>query len=286
MTSMARKLSKEETERKTFEFLAPLTPMRIVPGSILQNPPPAPDIECEIEGVGRMAFELVALDADDTRTRLSNMNATREAWGRALKSWPGKEQEALRADCDNVFLALNIEETAGGRARAKIMKEIQTRLLAKGSGFEGDLFRGDETFDGLNRARVHRGKLSNGPRINAPSAGAWLAPQVDKIREKLSDKNYQTERPLELFAYATHDEVDAHVNSLPMIDECVRRYLPGSRFRRIWVFNRHFGQLVYVHPPPQGAWRHQPDRLFGGSRTATRAAPLQIRLASMAMSEV
>jgi hypothetical protein len=247
---MTLKLSKEQAERKIFEFLVPLTEMRVTANSIEQRAPPVPDIECEVEQLGNMAFELVALDADDTRTRLSNMNVTQESWGRALKARPEDEQEMLRADCENVFLALNVKEEAGRRERTNIMKEIQTRLLAKGPGFVGDLLEKDETFEGLIRARVHRGNVSNGPRISAPSAGAWLAPQFDKIREKLVEKNYQTERPLELFAYAMHDEVDAHVNSLPMLRECVRRYLPGSRFRRVWVFNMHWRQLVYVYPPP------------------------------------
>jgi hypothetical protein len=254
---MKRKLSKEDEERKTFEFLVPFTGMVVVPDSIEQKPPPAPDIECQIEGLGPVAFELVALDADDTRTRLSHWRATLETWERALKTWSQEEQEALRANCQDVTLSLNMDEKAGSEARTAIMREIQARLLAKGAGFKGELFEGDDYPEYLEGARVHRGQVTDGPRIYAPSAGAWLAPQIDKIREKLADKNYQTERPLELMAYATHDGVDAHIESLPLIDECVKRHLPGSRFRRVWVFNRHFGQLVYVHPPVAAASQQQ-----------------------------
>lgn len=247
---MAVKLTKAQEERATFEFLVSLTAMVVVPDSIQQNPPPSPDIECQIEHIGPVAFELVALDAEDTRTRLSLWRATREIWDRALRTWPEEEQKMLLADCSNISLSLSIDEKATSKVRIEIMREIQARLLAKGAGFKGKLFeQDDDSPEGLEGARAFRDEITNGPRIYAPSAGSWLAPQVDKIREKLAEKNYRTERPLELIAYATHDEADAHVNSLPMIDECVQRHLPGSRFRRVWVFNRHFRQLVYVYPP-------------------------------------
>ena len=255
---MAQKLTKAEEERKTFEFLVSLTGMIVVPGSIQQNPPPSPDIECQIEGMGPMAFELVALDAEYTRTRLSQWRATRETWDRALATWPEKEQKMLLADCSNISLSLSIDEKTNTKGRAEIMKEIQACLLAKGPGFEGKLFEHDDDYpDGLEGARAFRDEITNGPRIYAPSAGPWLAPQIDKIREKLAEKNYRTERPLELIAYATHDEANGHVNSLAMIDECVQRHLPGSRFRRVWVLNRHFPERVYVYPPVDTSSKQQ-----------------------------
>jgi hypothetical protein len=248
--ALKRKLSKEEEERITFEVLASLAGLKVIPGSIAQNLPPSPDIECQVEGQGGMAFELVALDAADTRRRLSHWQATRGAWDRALKSWPDKEQELLRGDGGNLTLSLIIHDQADVKARIEIMREIQARLLANGAGFKGHLFEEDDYPEVLERARVFRDdNVINGPQIYAPSGGAWLVPQVDKIREKLTDKDYRTDRPLELIAYATHDELDAHVDSLRMICECVQRHLPGSRFRRVWVFNRHFRQLCYVYPP-------------------------------------
>jgi hypothetical protein len=81
--------------------------------------------------------------------------------------------------------------------------------------------------------------------ITTSSAGSWLPPQLDKIREKLVDKTYRTNVPLELFAYSMHDEVDGHVDGLAAIENCINTYLPGSKFRRVSVFNRGFLQLVY-----------------------------------------
>ena len=67
---MTEELTKEQIERRIFEALAPLVGMDVVPGSIRQLTPPAPDIECETRGSGPKAVELVALDAPHTRMPL------------------------------------------------------------------------------------------------------------------------------------------------------------------------------------------------------------------------
>jgi hypothetical protein len=91
-------LTKEEIEFRVFEALAPLAGLNVVPGSILQPPPPAPDIYCEIAGAGPLAVELVAIDDDETRTRLNHMYNTKEAWRRALSKWPPREQAQVQAN--------------------------------------------------------------------------------------------------------------------------------------------------------------------------------------------
>jgi hypothetical protein len=240
---MATKLTKSELERRIFEALLPLTGMVLVPGTLKQKNPPAPDIECEVVSLGSLAVELVALDAQGTRTRLNNMFDTDGAWEKALTRWGPSERARLNAECANVILGLQIENGAGSRARKQIFEEVQKFLLAAPEGFTGNLFSYKELPKGLIAARVSRGSITQGPRIVAPSAGSWLMPQIEKIEEKLTDKAYQTSAPLELFAYSTHDEVDAHVNSLSLIDSCVRTHIEDSQFQRVRVFDLGFRQL-------------------------------------------
>jgi hypothetical protein len=242
-------LTKEQAELRVFESLARLAGYEIVGGSIKQSPPPAPDIECETAG-GPLAVELVALDAPDTRTRLNNMHATEQAWVRALAQWPDAERERLAVQCEDVYLGLQIENSAGPRARTVLLKQVQAALLSKPSRFEGELFSFFDHPPGLMGATVHRGpRKTNGPRIIAPSAGSLQRPQVDKIEQKLTAKTYRTSAPLELFAYSTHDEVDAYLDGLRCIDASVQQHLPRSLFRRVWVFDFGREQLKYTFPP-------------------------------------
>lgn len=244
---MSKILTKEEIERRTFEHLARVAGMPVVPGSIHQGPPPAPDIECELEGAGPLGVELVALDAAHTRTRINNMNGTSAAWQRALARRSPPEQTQLNALCGDIHLGLNIEEGAGLRQRVEIMTAIQDRLLSLPADFRGTVF-GMDAPAGLHRATVHRGHVTNGPQISAPSAGRIAYPQIDKLQAKLVHKSYRVNAPLDLFAYSTHDEVDAHINSLAEIETRVRTFLPGSPFRRVYVFNSGFGALVLTYP--------------------------------------
>ncbi|HEV7448073.1 MAG TPA: hypothetical protein VGO18_36235, partial [Steroidobacteraceae bacterium] len=130
---------------------------------------------------------------------------------------------------------------------------IQDQLLVRASGFTGDLLGGLNGPDALERAVVYRGSVTNGPQFSPFSAGSWLPPQIDKIREKLVDKRYQTAAPLELFAYSLHDEPDGAVGGIEQIDTVVHPHLPGSRFRRVHVFHYGFAghcarNVVLAHP--------------------------------------
>lgn len=245
---MTEDLTKEQAERRIFEALAPLVGMEVVPGSIRQKRPPAPDIECEAIGVGPWAVELVALDAPHTHTRLENMRGTKEMWDRAFALRSRIEQEALNARCGDMFLSVHFDETAGARDRTRLMHLIQDRLLGLPVGFSGELYSDIDAPAEVDWAKVFHGSVKDGPHIVAPSAGHLLPPQLEKIQEKLVAKTYRTDAPLEIFAYSKHDEVDGHVGGLAAIEQCIKTHLPGSQFRRVSVFNLGFLQLVYRYP--------------------------------------
>ncbi|MXY39257.1 MAG: hypothetical protein F4027_08330 [Rhodospirillaceae bacterium] len=58
---MADRLEQTDLELKVFTEFTERSALRIVPGSVAKRDPPEPDILCEIEGRGRVAFELSAL---------------------------------------------------------------------------------------------------------------------------------------------------------------------------------------------------------------------------------
>jgi hypothetical protein len=211
---MAPGFAKQERELRTFMALAPLVGIKVVPGSIIQDPPPSPDIQCDVEGLGHINFELVSLDDQHTNTRLSNMFSTQEAWSYSLSRLSPVDLARVQAEFADVFLSLNFEEAAGTRDRSAALSAIQKELLSLPEGFSGPLFSRTSMPSRLHAASVFRNKTTDGPHFNAPSAGSWLPPQLSKIGEKLKDKNYLFTGPLELFAYSPHDEPDGHINSL------------------------------------------------------------------------
>jgi hypothetical protein len=245
---MAPELTKEEREFRIFEVLAPLAGIKVVPGSIIQLPPPAPDIQCDVVGVGHMNFELLALDAEVTRTRLSNMFNTKKAWTNSLRGMPPEQLARVQAAFADVHLSLNFEEMAGTKDRSAALSAIQKELLKLPSGYSGPLFTDSTLPARLHGVRVFRNKTTDGPQLSAPSAGYWIPPQLSKIKEKLREKNYTFTGPLELFAYSPHDESDGHINSLDEIRACVNQNLPGSLFTRVHVFNLGFLKHIVTIP--------------------------------------
>jgi hypothetical protein len=239
-----RRLTKEAIERRVFEALAPLIGWELVPGSIHQPHPPQPDILCQVSGLGPLAVELVAIDTSDTRLRLTNMFRTPDAWRSAMARRPQTEQEVLQADLRNAYISIHFDNDLGMRDRAALLHHLQGFLLEH-PHFNGEL--AEEvlgTPQGFHGARIGRFEFTNGPHISAPSGSFWQPPQVEKITEKLSDKTYTPGAPLELFAYATHDEPDGAVGSLEAIQAAVAQHLPGSLFRRVHLF--HVGFLKHI----------------------------------------
>jgi hypothetical protein len=237
---------KQDYERRVFEALAPLVGLVVVPGSIRQPDPP--DIVCEIVGSGPLAVELVAIDAADTRTRLNNMFITKKSWADALATWSLGEQTALRAGTSDVFLSLDFDNAAGARDRRVALRAIQGLLLRQ-PGFTGKVsIQGVGRPPGLNAATVHRGGVTNGPRVSPFSVGSWQPPQVEMIEKKLSNRNYQSVAPLELFAYATHDEPNGAVGSMEQIEQTITKHMPGSSFTRVRVFHLGFLQHLFTYP--------------------------------------
>lgn len=241
-------LTKEGRERRIFVALAPLAGITIVPGSIIQAPPPAPDIQCQVQDVGHMNFELVAIDDPQTRTRLSNMFNTKAAWDYARACLPPADQTSVRAAFADVHLSVHFDEMAGTKDRSAALSAIQKEVLSLPAGYAGDLFNETTMPMRLHAVRIFRNKRTDGPHIIAPSAGYWAPPQLKKIEEKLKEKFYTFIGPLELVAYAQHDEPDGHINSLGDIEECIRQNLPGSLFSRVHLF--HLGFLKHIVTMP------------------------------------
>ncbi|MHB8252941.1 MAG: hypothetical protein ACYDEV_04440 [Acidiferrobacter sp.] len=240
---------KQQVERHIFETLAPLINIRIVSGSIRQGNPPLPDIECETEDQGFLAVELVALDDKQTRTRIANMRSTEAAWDRALLARPDTDRATLQKKCCDLHLAVVFDEHAGMRDRVQAMSVIQARLLQELSGFTGPIgFTNSDCPRGLRSTIAYRDPVASEPHFATHSVGTPLPPQIDTIREKLTAKHYQTQMPLDLFAYSKYDQVDGAIGVLEQIDDCVHAHLADSRFRRVHIFDLVFGRHLRTYP--------------------------------------
>ena len=75
---------KSTEERGIFERFAEAAKLEVVPGSIEQPDPP--DIVCNIVGLGRVGFELTAVDDAKELARMALNGRTSALWTRELAS--------------------------------------------------------------------------------------------------------------------------------------------------------------------------------------------------------
>lgn len=240
------RLAKSERERRIFEALAQLAGWEIAPNSISQPDPP--DIVCEVTNLGHLGIELVAIDAEETRSRLDNMPNTEEAWHRALANCSHDVQIRLATENADAFFSIIFANDAGLRDRTRAMNAIQQFLLEHPNHQGAVPLRAVGRPSGLSSLIIHRGQVSRGPKFSHFSAGRWLPPQVSKLEAKLRPGRYKCEFPLELFAYAVHDEPDAAIGSLEGLQSTIVTLLPGSSFRRAHIFDLGFGRHLFSYP--------------------------------------
>jgi hypothetical protein len=244
------RFTKQAIERRAFDALADILAWRVEPGSVEQPPPPHPDIRFKIATDSPLAVELVAIDPATTRLRMSNMSGTPYAWRQAMNWWSEDTRQQFLADLQDVHVSVHFANDAGIRDRAKVLFGLQSFFLSR-PDFAGRVMPEDLEFpQGFRLANVGRFKsISNGPEVVAPSGDYLRPPQVDKIKEKLCDKSYDSAgAPMELFAYAMHDEPDGAVGWLESIQSTVAEHIAGSKFRRVHLFHVGFKRHIWSYP--------------------------------------
>ena len=97
--------------------------LRRVQGTISQPDPP--DILCEVEGLGRVAFELVQLDSPDELSRMNDFQGVRALWAEAVEGLqPASRARHMNAQIDVIFRAGAIQ-----RVRREIFAKIIGRAF-------------------------------------------------------------------------------------------------------------------------------------------------------------
>jgi hypothetical protein len=193
--SMSKSEAKKTMEeRGIFERFAADAGLTVVISSITQPDPP--DILCEIEGFGRVAFELVQLDARQELARMGNFRGIRELWTQAIESMTPETRQRHRGAQINVEFDNNTNQ----RGRRAALAQIVTRLAELPEGVEGDLFAALPT--GLASAELRHFTMNDGPKINEVSASGPAAVDLGRIDAKVAHYGEGWGVRGELMAYA------------------------------------------------------------------------------------
>jgi hypothetical protein len=227
---------KREHELRTFEQFCAAAGLTIVPGTVGQPVAPAPDIIAEIEGAGRVAFELVRLNDSDQLTRVNLMQQTPQLLAAAFEVLPPDMHARLCSMYADGIIKVQFRGAVDPGQRKKALPFIWKTLAERPAGFSGkvDLWELGAP-EAIELIWVTRGKTVGGiPNFESQTAGYVLPLAAGRIGEKLQ-KRYECAEPLELLAYVHWGEL-AHANAADEIASVVNRHLSGSQFRQVWVY--------------------------------------------------
>jgi hypothetical protein len=269
---------KSAEERGIFERFAEAAKLEVVPGSIEQPDPP--DIVCNIVGLGRVGFELTAVDDAKELARMALNGRTSALWTRELASLDSLTQARLRASHSNVQIAIEYAEPASTGMRGAGMRAILEHLAEQSRDFVGSLYNrldlipheqraaaidlARESFKaqpagfvgslynlidppppGIRRAEVIRScsrSFTVGPIAFGISAGGFARIDLARIDAKLSREDYRGDTRLELLAYVRWGD------SASLEDRDFNQYLVGctedTPFARVWLFETMFANVV------------------------------------------
>lgn len=247
-----------EGERAIFaEFVrAAHLPVRL--GSITSRPSPEPDIRCEVEGEGPVAFELGEVVSPALEQATSERVAARLAFRSIYEALPGDQRSRLDASLGGppaVFVAFPAH-TSPGRWRHAVGPILTALVDRSTANAPEDRLREGELpvwlIPSLRRlvAEVLVQRSTGGPFLGVME----MTEHVDATQRLLSKKftkHYRTDAPIELLAYfeaaPRPRDPDWQNEALGLI----RAGLPQSPFRRVWLFD-WFTLSAIAHPPRSG----------------------------------
>jgi len=188
-------------EKDAFARFAVDVGFPVVHGSITSREEPEPDILCETENEGPVAFELVTLDSDFLREDLNTHQRNQEALARQLP--PGSRgRRELEAKFGRVLLHVCFSMRSTQREREAVLRRLIYWLIKDAqlsSRYSDRLTAHQDLRPPIDRV-IHRGpadsfRLEAGQIVTSATSSIFRS-----LRSKLK-KRYSGTHPIELLAY-------------------------------------------------------------------------------------
>jgi hypothetical protein len=218
---------KAQRERRIFEWFAKAAELQVLGG--IEQPDP-PDIVVEVAGQGRVAFELVCVDARSAFFQNEKFRKTDTAMECGLTALPEAKREVLTRNFADAEINVQLADEVPWKAVS--LQPLWDILEMLPPGFEGEARCPPAVAQFL---WIYRHTSHVGPTFST-IGGGWV-PNINlaAIENKLA-KKYETTAPLELLAYSQLHDI-AHRADFGAVRTLACAQLRGSSFRRLWLFD-------------------------------------------------
>jgi hypothetical protein len=243
-TMVVTKASQEKEERIIFQLFAAAAHLSVISDSIRSEPPPAPDILCEIRGRGTVAFELVEIVTPALVREMENGQKLTEA----LKAACERHSEiAIRFRDASIYVGFL--KHAPIRQRLSVVPEVIDELRQHSEDSRGNIKVPPKLRKILAEISVTRG-VSDGPAFDVME----MTEKTDEIYgqiEKKCKKKYSCGHPIELLAYYINQPASDSFNWQSEFHDHVLTMLPRCPFERVWVYDNWSKAIKYAYPDPE-----------------------------------
>ena len=237
--------SQEEEERIIFQLFVMAAQVPVKPGSIQSQPPPAPDILCEIRGRGPVAFELVEIVTPALVREMDNGQKLKKALKKEFDTASERHPEiAIRYRDAHIYPSFFNHTTI--QQRLSVVPEIIDAILQRSENSWGYISVPDKLQKVLSVILVNRG-VSDGPAFDVMEMTKRTEEIFGQI-EKKCKKPYSSDYPIELLAYYISQPSSASFNWQSEFHDYVIKVLSGSPFERVWVYDDWSKAIKYVYP--------------------------------------
>lgn len=238
------KTSQEKEEQIIFQLFAEAAHLPVTSGSISSEPPPAPDILCEVQGRGTVAFELVEIVTPALVREMENGQKLTEA----LKTSCGRYSEiAVRFRDASIYVGFLKHVPI--QQRLSVVPEVIDELRQHSEDSRGYIKVPPKLRKILAEISVTRG-VSGGPAFDVMEMTKRTEEIYGQI-EKKCKKMYSRDYPIELLAYYINQPASDSFNWQSEFHDHVLKIFSGCPFERVWVYDNWSRAIKYVHPDPE-----------------------------------
>jgi hypothetical protein len=225
-----------DSELAVFRAFVEAQALPIKGDSVQKRPPPEPDILCQVDGLGSLAFELVEIINSDLARWVNEQIRLEKAL--QLSADSGPSSHALSDSFRDGLIYVRWQGNVGAGQRERSIPELFEFLLSLADGFQGNVEPpAGSLLSGIVRSvRVSRGDYGPGPHFQVEAGGMIANPILECLRSKLR-KGYRTEHHIELLAYYELHPVGPPAMWLEKVQSFLGENLAESPFCRVWVFD-------------------------------------------------
>ena len=233
--------SKAERERNLFQLFAEAAHLPIIPGSIRSKPTPAPDILCEIQGRGPVAFELGEIVTPALAREMGNGQKLKKAFETACK-----RHSEIAARFHDALIYVGFLTRISIQQRLSVVPEVVHELRQHSENSRGYIEVPRKLRKVLAEISVTRG-VSDGPAFDVMEMTEHTE-EIYKQIEKKCRKKYSRDHPIELLAHYTRQPSSNSFNWQSKFHDYVLKILSECPFERVWVYDNCSKAIKYVHP--------------------------------------